>query len=117
MKAKDIKNKKSYINLKDGKHEITFDFNTLEELENIYGSMEIAMSSFVGSIKVKDVKKFMCAGMNACIENEEDHSTPFKVGKLLDENEFDNYIEMLTGLFNDSMPENEIKDEDEIEKN
>ena len=117
MKAKDIKNKKSYINLKDGKHEITFDFNTLEELENIYGSMEIAMSSFIGSIKVKDIKNFICAGMNACIENEEEHSTPFQVAKLLDIEQIENYIDILTGLFNESMPENEIKDEDEIEKN
>jgi len=118
MKAKDIKNKKSYIELLDGKHEITFDFNALEELETTYGSMDIAIQEFSGDIKIKAIKSFMCAGINACIEDEEKHLTPYQLGKLLSIQETPNYVDILTAVFDRAMPEDEpSENEGESEKN
>lgn len=117
MKAKDIKNKKSYINLLDGKHEITIDFNALEELESMYGGIDVALASFTTGSRMNTVKKFLCASINACIEDIDEHFTPFQIGKLLKIQESESYMDILTGLINKAMPEDEPNEDNEEGKN
>lgn len=117
MKARDIKNKESKIELLDGLHNITIDFNAFEELENEYGSISDAFSKFTGVIKIIDIKKFLCAGINACIENEDEHYTPFAIGKLLNVKKVDAYVTTLMELLDKALPEDEPIDEDDEEEN
>lgn len=115
MKGKDLKNKEKSIELLDGKHKITIDFNAFEQLEEIYGDMPTAFSKFSGAVKVADIKKFLCASINSCIENEDEHYTPFKIGKLLDLSKIDEYVTILMELLDNAMPSPKVKDEDEEE--
>lgn len=123
MKGKELKNTGKLIELLDGNHKITIDFNAFEALEDIYGDMQTAFSKFKGNIKTTDIKKFLCAGINACIENEEDHYTAFQIGKLLDITKLGTYATVLTELLTNAMPQAKETDtitpngEDEEEKN
>ncbi|HEY8804311.1 MAG TPA: hypothetical protein VIM42_04250 [Clostridium sp.] len=113
MKASDIKNTGKLIELLDGNHKINMDFNAFESLEETYGDIGTAFSKFNGKIKTGDLKKFICAGLNSMIENEEDHFTPFKVGKLINALKIDEYMLLITELLHASLPEPKEKDEDE----
>ena len=121
MKAKDIKNKESKIELLDGVHNITIDFNTYDLLEEMYTDINIALSKFNGVVKINDIKKFLCCGINSCIENEDEHYTPFQIGKLIDEDKIAEYVNTLYLLIDKSSPEpkeeNEDEDEDDEEEN
>ena len=116
MKGKEIKNTGKLIKLLDGNHKITIDFNAFEALESLYGDIQTAFNKFTGEIKPADIKKFLCAGMNACIEDEEDHYTPFQVGKLLDINQLATYAKVLTELLTNAMPDAKEVDEEENEE-
>lgn len=120
MKGNELKNIGKTIELKDGKHKITIDFNAFESLEDIYGSMETAFKKFTGKVKIADIKNFICAGINAEIEDVEKHYTPFKIGKLLIISKLSNYVTILNELLTEAMPEAESdieEKESEDEKN
>lgn len=123
MRGKELKNNEKTIELLDGNHKIAIDFNAFESLEEIYGDMQTAFNKFTGKVKFIDIKKFLCAGINACIEDEEQHYTPFKIGKLLIINKLENYVTTLTELLTNAMPNVEETDttdsngEDEEGKN
>jgi len=112
MKASELKNTGKIIELLDGNHKITIDFNAYGGLEEIYGDMQTAFSKFTGKVNSKDVKNFISVGINACIEDENEHFTPFQVGKLLDIRKTQIYVDLLLKLLNESMPAPK-KDEDE----
>ena len=116
MKARDIKNKESKIELLDGVHKITIDFNTYDLLEEVYGDINIALSKFNGVVKINDIKKFLCCGINSCIENEDEHYTPYRIGKLIDEEKITEYVNTLYLLIDKSSPEPKAKDEDDEEE-
>jgi len=112
MKGKEFKNNETVIELKDGKHKIAVDFNTFESLEEIYGSMQAAFEQFNSdSTKFKDIKKFLAAGLNSCIEDETQHVTPYELGKLLIFSKMSEYTTILVDLMNRALIETDI-DED-----
>ena len=115
MKGKELKNRGTEIELLDGKHKMTIDFNAFEELENIYGDIYTAFEKFSGSVKVADIKKFLCASINACIEDENEHYSPFQIGKLLNLSKLNAYVTTLRQLLDNAMPSTTVKDEDELE--
>lgn len=104
MKGKELKNSEKTIELLDGKHNITIDFNAFQALEEIYEDMSIAFSKFNGKVKIVDIKNFLCSGINACIENPKEHYTPFQIGKLLNLSKLEIYISVLMELLNNAMP-------------
>jgi hypothetical protein len=119
MKGKELKGNEKTIELLDGNHKIAIDFNAFEALEDIYGDMQTAFNKFTGKVKFTDIKNFLCAGVNACIENENAHYTPHKIGKLLDISKLAEYVEVLTDLLSNAMPkaENTATEGIEEEKN
>jgi len=121
MKGKEFKNTGKIIELLDGNHKITIDFNALESLEEIYGDMVTAFNKFTSEVKLTDIKKFLCAGINACIENPEKHYTPFQLGKLVDMTKLGTYVTILKELLDNAMPKatevDETEQADEAEKN
>ena len=73
MKARELQNNEKVIELLDGKHKIAIDFNAYAALEEIYGDMPTVFAKFTGSVKIADIKNFLCAGINACIEDSSKH--------------------------------------------
>jgi len=113
--------------LLDGKHKIAMDFNAFEQLEVIYGDMQTAFEKFSPkkdkgtenaedanppSTKFADVKNFLCAGINACIEDPDEHFTPYEIGKRLNIRKMTEYVSTLMPLLNGSMPDKKETDED-----
>jgi|GEM_PF-6887940 len=126
MKGKDFRPNEKTIELLDGKHKIAMDFGAYEQLEEIYGDMNTAFDKFSAvkedgtpSLKFKDVKNFLCAGINACIEDPGEHLTPFELGRLIDVNKIATYANALMGLVGNSLPDKEVDEdaEDDTEKN
>jgi hypothetical protein len=115
MKGKEFKNNEKIIELLDGNHKIAIDFNAFESLEEIYGDMNTAFNKFSGKIKVTDIKNFLCAGINAAIEDETKHYTPYQIGKLIDMEKLQDYVTILAELLRKAMPN--AKEIDEEEKN
>ena len=95
----------------------------------MYGDMQTAFEKFSPkgidgdtkppSVKFADIKIFLCAGLNACIEDIEDHITPFEVGKILDISKMTEYVTVLMQLMTNAMPnkKDEGEDEDDEPKN
>lgn len=125
MKGSDFKPREKTIELLDGPHKIAMDFNAFEALEAIYGDMQTAFNAFSSkdaegklSAKFADVKNFLCAGINACIEDPADHFSPYDIGKRLVISRMTEYMNALMPLLNNSMPDvKKVDDEDELEKN
>ena len=82
----------------------------------MYGDINIALSKFNGVVKINDIKKFLCCGINSCIENEDEHYTPYRIGKLIDEEKITEYVNTLYLLIDKSSPEPKAKDEDDEEE-
>lgn len=118
MKGKELKNNIDTIELLDGKHKVAMDFNTFEALENIYGDMDTAMKKITGKMKFADIKILICASVNSCIENIEEHYTPYEIGKVLDISKLGDYVTTIMPLFQNSMPQTKSEaNEEEEEKN
>jgi len=107
MKGKEIKNTGKLVELKDGNHKLTIDYNAYSELEEIYGDIQTALGHFSGSVKSKDTRNYLTAAINACIEKEEDHYTPFQIGKLLDPLKNQYYVDIISQLLVAASPETE----------
>jgi len=125
MKGKDFRSNEKTIELLDGNHKIAMDFGTFEQLEEIYGDTGTAFAKLTpknaegerSPIKFTDIKKFLTAGINSCIEDPDDHLTPFQVGRLLNISKMPEYSSAILSLVNDSFPEKESNDDDNDEKN
>jgi len=125
MKGKDFRPNEKTIELLDGKHKIAMDFGAYEQLEEIYGDMTTAFDKFTAQkedgtpspVKFKDIKNFLTAGINSCIEDPDEHLTPFAVGRLIDITKIATYATVLMSLVTNSMPEIEVDEDNEEEKN
>ena len=126
MKGSDFKPNEKTITLLDGKHKIAIDFNAFAQLEEIYGDMQTAFNKFSpknddeedgqdkpSSVKFADIKNFLCAGINACIKDTEDHLTSFQIGKLLDISKLTEYVTVLMKLITTAMPNKKPKDDED----
>ena len=119
MRARDFKPNEKTIELLDGKHKIAMDFNAFERLEDIYGDMKTAFDSFSAmdskgadkKRKFATIKNFICAGINACIEDPDEHYTPFEIGKRLIISRMTEYVTALMPLLNSSMPDKKEEEE------
>lgn len=109
MKGKELKNNDKKIELLDGTHKITVDFNTFEKLEEIYGDMQTAFSKFNANVKFTDIKNFLCAGINSA---EDSGYTPHQIGKLLEVSKLTDYVTVLGELLTNAMPQAKETDED-----
>lgn len=117
MKGKELKNTGKLVELKDGNHKLTIDYNTLSDLEEIYGTVSAALDVFSGQVKSKVIKNYLTAAINSCIENEEDHYSSFEIGKLMDTRKNQYYVNVISKLLIEAMPEEkaaeEVEDDEE----
>lgn len=115
MKGKELKNTGKIIELLDGNHKLTIDYNAFESLEELYGTVQKAFDKFEGNVKFVDIKKFVCAAVNACIEDEEERYTPFTIGKLLDMRKRQDYVNLISKLLLQAMPAPKDDSDDDTE--
>lgn len=112
MKGIELKNKTFEITLLDGPHKVTFDMNTLCELEEIYGDINIAMESFKKK-PIKALRSFVFAFLKV----EDETISIAEAGARIPMAGMEQIVKQIAEALGDAMPseenENEFKDIEE----
>ncbi len=98
--GKDLQPQKTTIELKGKKYEMNFDLNAMAELEDIFGSLQIAIAELKKK-KLKAVRSFLYA----VLKSSDEELTEFEVGKLIDMNNFTSIEKSITKLINNAFEE------------
>ena len=93
--GKDLQIQTTTIELKGRKYEMNFDLNAMAELEDIFGTLQIAIAELKKK-KLKAVRSFLYAVLKSTDES----LTEFEVGKLIDMNNFTTIEKAITKLIN-----------------
>lgn len=105
--GKDLQFQTTTIDLKGRKYEMNFDLNAMAELEDIFGSLQIAIAELKKK-KLKAVRSFLYAVLKSTDET----LTEFEVGKLIDMNNFTSIEKAITKLINNAFEEGEEDDKE-----
>lgn len=110
--GKDLQAQSTTIELKGKKYDMNFDLNAMAELEDIFGSLQIAIAELKKK-KLKAVRSFLYAVLKSTDEN----LTEFEVGRLIDMNNFTSIEKAITKLINNAFEEGEEDDKEASTKN
>lgn len=105
--GKDLQPQSTKIELKGRIYEMNFDLNAMAELEDIFGTLQIAIAELKKK-KLKAVRSFLYAVLKSTDES----LTEFEVGKLIDMNNFTSIEKAITKLINNAFEEDENDDKD-----
>ena len=105
--GKDLQIQTTTIELKGRKYEMNFDLNAMAELEDIFGTLQIAIAELKKK-KLKAVRSFLYAVLKSTDES----LTEFEVGKLIDMNNFTTIEKVITKLINNAFEEDENDDKE-----
>lgn len=105
--GKDLQIQTTTIELKGRKYEMNFDLNAMAELEDIFGTLQIAIAELKKK-KLKAVRSFLYAVLKSTDES----LTEFEVGKLIDMNNFTTIEKTITKLINNAFEEDENDDKE-----
>lgn len=105
--GKDLQVQTTKIELKGRTYEMNFDLNAMAELEDIFGTLQIAIAELKKK-KLKAVRSFLYAVLKSTDES----LTEFEVGKLIDMNNFTSIEKAITKLINNAFEEDENDDKD-----
>ena len=105
--GKDLQPQSTTIELKGRKYEMNFDLNAMAELEDIFGSLQIAIAELKKK-KLKAVRSFLYSVLKSTDES----LTEFEVGKLIDMNNFTTIEKAITKLINNAFEEDENDDKE-----
>lgn len=110
--GKDLQVQTTTIELKGRKYEMNFDLNAMAELEDIFGSLQIAIAELKKK-KLKAVRSFLYAVLKSTDES----LTEFEVGRLIDMNNFTTIERAITKLINNAFEEGEEDEKETSTKN
>lgn len=110
--GKDLQTQSTTIELKGKKYDMNFDLNAMAELEDIFGSLQIAIAELKKK-KLKAVRSFLYAVLKSTDES----LTEFEVGRLIDMNNFTTIERAITKLINNAFEEGEEDDKEASAKN
>lgn len=110
--GKDLKTQSTTIELKGKKYDMNFDLNAMAELEDIFGSLQIAIAELKKK-KLKAVRSFLYAVLKSTDES----LTEFEVGRLIDMNNFTTIERAITKLINNAFEEGEEDEKEASAKN
>ncbi len=110
--GKDLQVQTTTIELKGKKYEMNFDLNAMAELEDIFGSLQIAIAELKKK-KLKAVRSFLYAVLKSTDES----LTEFEVGRLIDMNNFTTIERAITKLINNAFEEGEEDEKETSTKN
>ena len=105
--GKDLQVQTTKIELKGRTYEMNFDLNAMAELEDIFGTLQIAIAELKKK-KLKAVRSFLYAVLKSTDET----LTEFEVGKLIDMNNFTSIEKAFTKLINNAFEEDENDDKE-----
>ena len=105
--GKDLQVQTTKIELKGRTYEMNFDLNAMAELEDIFGTLQIAIAELKKK-KLKAVRSFLYAVLKSTDET----LTEFEVGKLIDMNNFTSIEKAITKLINNAFEEDENDDKE-----
>ena len=105
--GKDLQPQSTKIELKGRTYEMNFDLNAMAELEDIFGTLQIAIAELKKK-KLKAVRSFLYAVLKSTDES----LTEFEVGKLIDMNNFTSIEKAITKLINNAFEEDENDDKE-----
>lgn len=105
--GKDLQVQTTKIELKGRTYEMNFDLNAMAELEDIFGTLQIAIAELKKK-KLKAVRSFLYAVLKSTDET----LTEFEVGKLIDMNNFTTIEKAITKLINNAFEEDENDDKE-----
>ena len=105
--GKDLQPQSTKIELKGRTYEMNFDLNAMAELEDIFGTLQIAIAELKKK-KLKAVRSFLYAVLKSTDES----LTEFEVGKLIDMNNFTSIEKAITKLINNAFEEGENDEKD-----
>ena len=105
--GKDLQVQTTKIELKGRTYEMNFDLNAMAELEDIFGTLQIAIAELKKK-KLKAVRSFLYAVLKSTDET----LTEFEVGKLIDMNNFTSIEKAITQLINNAFEEDENDDKE-----
>ena len=105
--GKDLQVQTTKIELKGRTYEMNFDLNAMAELEDIFGTLQIAIAELKKK-KLKAVRSFLYAVLKSTDES----LTEFEVGKLIDMNNFTSIEKAITKLINNAFEEDENDDKE-----
>ena len=105
--GKDLQVQTTKIELKGRVYEMNFDLNAMAELEDIFGTLQIAIAELKKK-KLKAVRSFLYAVLKSTDES----LTEFEVGKLIDMNNFTSIEKAITKLINNAFEEDENDDKE-----
>lgn len=114
MKGKELKTKKIEIELLDGVHECIFDMNTLAEIEDIYGDIQVGLNKFeekpIGALRTF---------IYALLKKENEKITISEAGSLIPMDKIESVVKSISEALAEAMPTNETDEviEEEEEKN
>lgn len=110
--GKDLQAQSTTIELKGKKYDMNFDLNAMAELEDIFGSLQIAIAELKKK-KLKAVRSFLYAVLKSTDES----LTEFEVGRLIDMNNFTTIERAITKLINNAFEEGEEDEKEASAKN
>lgn len=110
--GKDLQVQTTTIELKGKKYEMNFDLNAMAELEDIFGSLQIAIAELKKK-KLKAVRSFLYAVLKSTDES----LTEFEVGRFIDMNNFTTIERAITKLINNAFEEGEEDEKETSTKN
>lgn len=110
--GKDLQAQSIPIELKGKKYDMNFDLNAMAELEDIFGSLQIAIAELKKK-KLKAVRSFLYAVLKSTDES----LTEFEVGRLIDMNNFTTIEKAITKLINNAFEEGEEDEKEASAKN
>lgn len=110
--GKDLQTQSTTIELKGKKYDMNFDLNAMAELEDIFGSLQIAIAELKKK-KLKAVRSFLYAVLKSTDES----LTEFEVGRLIDMNNFTTIERAITKLINNAFEEGEEDEKEASAKN
>ena len=105
--GKDLQVQTTKIELKGRTYEMNFDLNAMAELEDIFGTLQIAIAELKKK-KLKAVRSFLYAVLKSTDES----LSEFEVGKLIDMNNFTSIEKAITKLINNAFEEDEEDDKE-----
>ncbi len=112
VSGKDLQPQITSIVLKGKKYMMNFDLNAMAELEDIFGSLRIAITQ-LKQRKLKAVRSFLYA----VLKSSDESLTEFEVGKLIDMNNFNDIEKAITKLINNAFEEDGNDDKETPSKN
>lgn len=105
--GKDLQPQRTTIELQGKRYIMNFDLNAMAELEDIFGSLQVAIAELKKK-KLKAVRAFLYSVLKSSDEN----LTEFEVGKLIDMNNFTTIEKAITKLINNAFEEDGNDDKD-----